>query len=303
MFLNGIGQKPELRESSLKGVLRYFYRVLSAQSSLEILKEEEAKYFGSSDINVGSSKLRIRFEDTDDNIVKKQKLIYHKAHERDAFVEGKKFRIIASSNEELQFFTKLIILTLTLGGLGKRSRRGRGSIKVLSCSDKSVPILTNYSDFIQELYSILEDLFPSKYTVDDNKIKLINFPNLSSSEDYPYVKEIKIGNGFDNWLDILKNVDDASHSFRKMSNAYCLGYVDDGSKRFASPIYITVVKLGSLYYPLVTTLNTVMDKKFNNCCVKVQEDYKNSILTGGMVIWEKNYSYIQLHLSKVLFLL
>lgn len=227
MFLNGVDQRLELRESSLKGLLRYFYRALSASSSLEILKKEEAKYFGSSDINVGSSKLRLRIEDIDDNMVEKRhKLIYHKEHKELAFVKDKKFRIVASSNEELRFFTKLIILTLTLGGLGKRSRRGRGSVKVLSCSDKNIPILINYNNFIQELYSILEDLFPSKYTVDGNKIKLVNLPNLSSSEDYPYVKQIEIGNGFDNWLHILKNIDDTSHSFRKMSNAYCLGYVD-----------------------------------------------------------------------------
>jgi hypothetical protein len=93
------------------------------------------------------------------------------------------------------------------------------------------------------------------------------------------------------------------YSFRKMSNAYCLGYVDDGSKRFASPIYITVVKLGSLYYPLVTTLNTVMDKKFNNCCVKVQEDYKNSILTGEWLYERRIIHIYNYTCPKVLFLL
>lgn len=54
MFLSGADQsKAELRSASIKGLLRWWWRALQAESNLEILREKESKIFGSSDEKTG----------------------------------------------------------------------------------------------------------------------------------------------------------------------------------------------------------------------------------------------------------
>jgi|GEM_PF-1973061 len=283
MFLKGANTRVELRPSSLKGVLRYFYRALSSSSSIEKLREEEEKYFGSSNPDIGASKIRLNIKDVPDKSIDKERLIYTDNHnyKEECYLTDKKFSIIASSHDKSQFYTNIIILTLLLGGLGKRSRRGRGSIQVLSCTDDEIPILNERDSFIEQIQLLLEDLFPSKYISLNNKIILNNSNNLCINKKYPYVKEIEIGNEYKSWKSILENIDSTSHEYRKKSGAYCLGYAGNGEEKFASPIYITVIKLMNGYYPLITTLNTVMNKKWDYICEKIQNDYKESILRGN----------------------
>ncbi|MBI5192714.1 MAG: type III-B CRISPR module RAMP protein Cmr1 [Nitrospirae bacterium] len=54
MFLAGADQsKAELRAASIKGLLRFWWRALQAESNLDSLREKESKIFGSSDEKTG----------------------------------------------------------------------------------------------------------------------------------------------------------------------------------------------------------------------------------------------------------
>lgn len=50
MFLSGADQsKAELRAASIKGLLRFWWRALQAESDINKLRERESQIFGSSD--------------------------------------------------------------------------------------------------------------------------------------------------------------------------------------------------------------------------------------------------------------
>lgn len=61
MFLSGADQeKAELRAASIKGLLRFWWRALQAESDLEKLRERESGIFGSADEKHGASSFSIR---------------------------------------------------------------------------------------------------------------------------------------------------------------------------------------------------------------------------------------------------
>jgi CRISPR-associated protein Cmr1 len=61
MFLAGADQsKAELRAASIKGLLRFWWRALQAETDMNILRAREANIFGSSDEGVGGSSFAIR---------------------------------------------------------------------------------------------------------------------------------------------------------------------------------------------------------------------------------------------------
>lgn len=61
MFIAGANQqKAELRAASIKGLLRFWWRALQAESDLNKLREKEAEIFGSSDERGGGSTFGIR---------------------------------------------------------------------------------------------------------------------------------------------------------------------------------------------------------------------------------------------------
>ncbi|TAN35431.1 MAG: type III-B CRISPR module RAMP protein Cmr1 [Candidatus Methanoperedens sp.] len=61
MFLAGAdGRTPELRSPSIKGMMRFWWRALHEHLTIEKLKEDEAKIFGTSDETIGRSKFSIR---------------------------------------------------------------------------------------------------------------------------------------------------------------------------------------------------------------------------------------------------
>src|SRR4051812_14937180 len=60
LLMNGANQTPEIRAASFRGVFRYWLRAVlggAYQDNIRKLKEEEAKYFGSTE---AASPLRIR---------------------------------------------------------------------------------------------------------------------------------------------------------------------------------------------------------------------------------------------------
>lgn len=278
LFLAGAdGTTPELRAPSIKGALRFWWRAMNGDLvrkengnwNCTQLKEKEGKIFGDTS-NKSAIILKILNEPVENGIE-----ISLTPHHRNGycapnkpnckFKNGKYGKCSKSFLKEGKFFNfelmvcfdnkiieqkdikKLVKVTFLLGGLGKRSRRGFGSVKTIKIDNNVVfSSLSEIKSFVGTIIPQNQGLYP----------------------DYPLIKDIQIGKSYNDYKDLLIKIGESSHLHKDDS----LGYARPG-KRLASPVYTSVIKIDDRYYPIVTTLN---NDRFKN--TSQQNDYKRAIL-------------------------
>jgi CRISPR-associated protein Cmr1 len=119
--------------------------------------------------------------------------------------------------------------TFLLGGLGKRERRGFGSV-----------MLTQIDGV---------DIFKTKIEI-DTYIKTLTA--IKGVSNFAWFKQVEIGKKYATAIAVLEAIGLDSHTNSHNS----LGYAK-GQQRLASPIYVSVIKdENNNYYPIITTLNT-----------------------------------------------
>jgi CRISPR-associated protein Cmr1 len=233
----------ELRPPSIKGAIRFWWRAVHGNLTLEELKKQESKLFGGAgeDTAVKSS-FRIKLITTS---LKTEQIdpLPHKNNrfKISGYKENQNFKITLIGRE-LDIIEKIFKLASILGGLGQRSRRGFGSIQI--------------QDSISEEYikNLIEEINPSF--------------NYSSDNAYPYIKNIEIGKEYQDMNLLIKTISSATHNHNRDG---MFGSVKNG--RYASPIYISVIKDSQKYRPVITTLNAT--KRIDD---KRLQEFKGAIL-------------------------
>lgn len=266
IFLAGAdGATPELRPPSIKGMMRFWWRALNGHLRLDELLKREGRQFGASDKNIGKSRIHIRVSSNglaiDDYFV-----LPHKRNFKSRGISpNQKISILLSCLDDVNEYSDILKATLLLGGFGKRARRGFGSIKIFNIDNQHY----NMDFKIQDVLKLINGLGADNYRIEGNKITLKE----NIVQDYPFVKEIQLGYDYPSWEELLKTIGQASHECKNDS----LGFAFDG-KRLASPIYVSVLKSSdNKFLPLVTTLNTVFEKRAPVNLVK-QNEFKKMIL-------------------------
>ncbi|MBW2118383.1 MAG: type III-B CRISPR module RAMP protein Cmr1 [Deltaproteobacteria bacterium] len=157
MFLSGEdGKTPEPRSPSFRGALRYWLRaglggVLG--DDIELVKKKEASVFGSSEKEIGISPIWIRLSAGEYNTNYTQPLLPHRGEiwtnyqkkqlknsPRPAIPPGTPLTLTLilkprGSPEILEIATWSLLLLVAFGGVGKRSRRGFGSLRINSIEE------------------------------------------------------------------------------------------------------------------------------------------------------------------------
>lgn len=265
MFLAGAnGKTPELRPPSIKGSMRFWWRAMNGHLPIDKLKGEEGMIFGSSDVNMGRSKFSIRTLGNNLKINKYSPLPHKitKGFEPklDGISCGQKISIILSCRHgEIDRYADILKASLILGGLGKRSRRGFGSVRILNVDGQ--PCDFNYT--IEAILKLINCIGDNKYAINkhEGKIEL----QQKRTAQYPFLKEIQFGKEYESWEDLIKHIGEASHNH----DIYSLGFADN-KKRLASPVYVSVLKNQTgKYLPIISNLNTVFCKDS-----KMTIDYK-----------------------------
>lgn len=273
MFLGGAdGQTPELRAPSIKGTLRFWWRAMNGHLSLEELKKRESDIFGGTD-GSGRSKLLIK-TDIISQETGIETLVPHKSFmkQRAFTVNQTKFKVHLRLIQNLKFFGKeqmesLFVIASTLGGFGKRSRRGMGSVTITNSEPRKVLQPSTLAEILQHL-----QMFSPHYVNDNKKI----YHSFSGTlQQYASIRQIQIGEAAPN---ILKKISDTTHELHQKDQwkyEASLGTAKGG--RFASPIYVSIIK-GSLK-PIITTLNTApQERNKRNISGLLQDEFKNAIL-------------------------
>jgi CRISPR-associated protein Cmr1 len=301
MFLAGAdGKTPELRPTSIKGAMRFWWRAMNGHLPLEhsnereTLRYKEAEIFGSSDEKVGKSKFSIVIPQDKvliSNNVKEYKPLPHhsgdvscvklpacgsrnnpnkcsKGFPLPCIPVGTGFSLdIKVKDQRIKNDVKnLFILTTILGSFGKRSRRGFGSVKITKIND----IVYNSPISLEDIFSLLNSINTS-FIINQNSIQF----TLTVNHNYPYIRAICIG---DPKSDLLKVIGDESSN----NNDRALGFaekINRESKRMASPIYVSVIKnTQNECIPIITTLNTAFEKGITGFNMQKQDDFRSALL-------------------------
>lgn len=254
MFMYGAdGSTPELRPASIKGVLRFWWRAIHGNLSLDELRNKEGEIFGSTE---GRSKVVIqpiritKEENYEISPTPHHKAGYCSSTQKNCYSFDASKKVCKKANKKLaKLYTfeikmqiqnnphlnkeqleNLFILASTLGGFGQRSRRGFGSIQA-KCDRPTATKIESLIKTINEKFS---------YTHSNKK----------RDEKYPYIQDIEIGKNYANFEDMLETIGQASHA------NVCdeLGYANKEG-RLASPIYVSVLNFAKNdYRPIITTL-------------------------------------------------
>jgi len=269
MFMAGAdGKTPELRPSEFKGMMRFWWRAIRADDNIEKLREEEAKIFGGTGEKKGKSKVMIKVFPQQISSSSYRPLPHSqtKTFPFSGIRVNSKFVIFLRGEEEfINIFKDVLFLSTILGGFGKRSRRGFGSVAIIE------PKELNFENLQKEelLSKILDTLnqIDNHYEISSSKIV-----NKKSGGNYPWIKEIEIGNKHDDWETLLKKIGNATHNLKNPS-------LGNSSPRMASPIYVSVVKLKDGFYPIVTTLNSSFPQNYPYYDLRKQNDFKREVLS------------------------
>lgn len=193
MFLGGANQQSELREASVRGFLRFWWRAAFSKEKEEPeeLQNREAELFGGTVEKQGQSSVQIRIIKKDLQIAsdlwtdlsvkrpgfnKDQRrqtgenqgigfLYYSKAPTKDKKFEFIKpqstfeVQMTALNHEDLKLVAEVFYLGSKLGGLGSRSRRTAGSfmVKSVNVSGSSDITLGSFESFYKEQLAFLKN--------------------------------------------------------------------------------------------------------------------------------------------------
>jgi CRISPR-associated protein Cmr1 len=308
MFMAGVDPKvPDLRTTSFKGLIRFWWRAANPHlPNLKKLANCEANIFGSADQEFGRSKLV--FELSEFHLPQKETpMLPHrvkgnnelgngKAFTRLAYEEGSQFQLTLKllrdpvqskiNDDKVALLGKdslmsLLAISFALGGFGKRSRRGMGSVQIQQIKvDKK----ENQDDFLpitpQGLSAHLNNLAISYpgietpyFSWDEKKQLIVNEGLRGNFLPIPYIKEVRFGTPT-TIEQLLETTGEVSHQLLKKNGYFYHSSIGAGGKyRLASPIIVSSLpQEDETVLPVITTLNTIPAKG------KVDEDLQDSFI-------------------------
>lgn len=317
MFSSGAdGKTPELRASSLKGAMRFWWRAFNSHFPIEStvtangdkslgLRELESLIFGgagfeSSDGQRSTFSLqilgnRIFTDNTPWN--PDYKLVPHKDDKFKArsFHPTSEFEIIVRIPKDYKVYTDLLgiktevfnrekliaLLQLTsiLGGMGKRVRRGMGSWQIDSASVNQTSLLLASTSNIQDIFNLVKILSPH-YILQNDGIIAIKFSG--KKDKYPWVSKIEIGKKYPNADRLLSDISSATHTIKERvtkEKGTAESYnVSLGHATSGRFASPVYVSVLPDFSSIVTTLNTIPGQNSHLINSKLQEQFKNSFL-------------------------
>jgi CRISPR-associated protein Cmr1 len=256
IFMLGADNKtPELRPSEFKGMMRFWWRAIRACDDIDKLRREEAEIFGGSGENEGKSKVKITLKPIQ-IAYGEYRVLPHSESKRftlNSIKENSIFKILLTTYNDNYFETvkNVLLISILLGGFGKRSRRGFGSCQIINSQQLNLENLSE-QEFMNKICETLNKI-SNAYSIqkENNNVKI---KNNQKGGNYPWIREIIIGKD-SNWQNLLKKIGTASHK-------NCDPSLGSGKPRMASPVYVSIVKLKDKYYPIITELNSYFPNNY-----------------------------------------
>lgn len=174
-----------LRIPSLRGVLRFWLRAKEDPRDLDVLKKKEASVFGSADTGqglrlrpigrpawtkeiitspAGDAKAYLGYGPMNYNDETRQFSTHNKFTFRDAIPAGTAFSFAASgTKQQIKELRNCLTLLHLFGGIGARSRRGWGSVKIESEGIASVAMPEKPEGLREWFEELLDDVWQESH--------------------------------------------------------------------------------------------------------------------------------------------
>lgn len=261
-FLRGSdNETPELRPPAFKALFRYWWRAAVCETNINTLRKNESDLFGNTK---GKSPLSIRISGIAAPRPGKYKPLPHTPGNFtiQAYSPKGTFNITLMA-PNLAEYEKIAELSVLLGGVGNRSRRGFGSICYQNWN------FHNIDELQDKVYQRLDQISPRRFHTGSHEIQnsTVTLPN------YPVIRAIYFGQNLsDDVNSLLRRIGQATHTHSH--NA--LGGINP---RMASPIHVRIQKVNDQFMPIITQLNSI----FPNNAVphdyeRIQNEFINAIL-------------------------
>ncbi|WP_044895088.1 type III-B CRISPR module RAMP protein Cmr1 [Bacillus alveayuensis] len=253
------GAKPkemaEFRIPSVKGILRYWWRTLQDEPRSTVLREKEEMWFGGTTKKQKSPVSFILKQPVTGN--RPENVLPHKSSPfRPKSIDANTTAVITMQtlrkhDEHFELYHLYFQYMMHLAGMGQRARRGFGACQWEEHKWE------NKEMFAASLKQILEQLGVAEPFAFFNSGDGVLKRKKPATTPHPVLSAVWIGEGKAAPHEVLKRFGEASHRANRFGN---LGSV---KPRFASPLWCTVRKIGDLYYPIVTEVQT-KDERYKN---------------------------------------
>ncbi|MCL1936189.1 MAG: type III-B CRISPR module RAMP protein Cmr1 [Defluviitaleaceae bacterium] len=275
IFSYGISAKhPEIRASSIKGMMRYMFRIAQPILDTKDLLELENAIFGNAESI--ASPVRLSVLSSKINTSSCEFLLHDnkkngKNNSKNCIFPNENFSLLVrtrkNSLKELNWYIDLIELSFLLIGLGQRSRKGRGRIMILNENQPtSCEVKNSILSKLNNIYKEQNNENSKEFYKCDN---MIVSKNVSSNVKRPVIKKILFGDIEKNsWKSFLKSVDTASHEIKSELKPHRIdgkAYYATGSalsnNKFASSIIVGLAHTKEGYLPIYTCVKAVANKE------------------------------------------
>lgn len=253
VFMYGAdGETPELRTQSIKGMMRFWWRAIHSDIDIKELKKQEKKIFGGVGTkNSQKSKftLHILKSEKEYNLFKYSP-VPHKHFKKIAIKPGNQFVLSIKSTDDsiLEIAKDTFIISTILGGFGQRARRGFGSYKIIRINDK------DFSEFERNANILEMHLNQVFHRINSN----FQFNTKNEKADFPYLKDVKIGEASRSYDEYLKIIGQASHNHDSDFTGFA-----KRNEKLASPVYVSLIQNNQGFLPVISILNTAFKNGWN----------------------------------------
>lgn len=293
LFLAGADQTTaELRPPAFRGALRYWFRaVASSITTFDEVKKWENKVFGSTDAG-GSVIIRVQAQKAVSSCVLKRDdnfsgLVYlffstykdSKREARGCFPPGSHFKIILQTRlhrqEDLQFLQLAMgamWMLVNLGGIGSRSNRGAGNLKLKKEPENNKSEIkftiqamdvNQYANKISTGIEVVKKLYAS--IINSHKLSLlppVEYDILSPQTSNIYLWQSQEDEDNDYWDNLLDNFGNEYKKFRlRYNNATQDDYQEIKAwLKSGGKAHITTVKRAAFGLPIQFRFKSLPNK-------------------------------------------
>ncbi|MEW5323560.1 RAMP superfamily CRISPR-associated protein [Geobacillus thermoleovorans] len=239
----------EFRVSSLRGVWRYFWRALQDESNHEDLLAKEEQWFGGTRKFKRQSPIHLSMANVMQG-TKKVNVLPHRTSPAlvPALPDGREAVVTLSVRKRheqlLPTYEWHFQYMLHLAGLGQRSRRGFGAVQWTGHQWSDV------GEYAESLRTVLENIGVAEAFSFSDRGCLVKRRGVVRTP-HPVLCAVWIGEGKESAAEVVKVFGKASHEANRYGS---LGYMRGKAGKLSSPLWCTVRKIGTRYYPIVTEI-------------------------------------------------
>ncbi|MBN1873213.1 MAG: type III-B CRISPR module RAMP protein Cmr1 [Anaerolineae bacterium] len=254
LFLGGADQEPELRPPSVRGQLRYWLRAaiggVIGDQNLDDLKKAESEVFGDTK---GQGAIGVHISQKDLPTDRVNPLPHKESRTRfEGFLANQRFDLILAQQQNIQSSWLAAIGALLLmsawGGLGRRSRRGWGTLRILQANTQEAHLNENWMQIMQMCPNSVESwqvylslVYGATLSASRSLCKMLKIPRQVATQPtaFPILRTQPLG-----WLSnkIYAQPEDAIREFGEHEHNFgvtkAFGSAD--RPRWASPLWVRV---------------------------------------------------------------